>query len=87
MAERFDLYDVNRNFTGKTLEDLQEEIIFAGDSPNDEPMFKALHHSIAVANIKNFLDQIKYKPRYITQKESGEGFWEAVQLILKKRNS
>ena len=75
------------DFTGKTLEDLQEEIIFAGDSPNDEPMFKALHHSIAVANIKNFLDKITYKPRYITQKESGEGFYEAVQLILKKRNS
>jgi len=75
------------DFTGKTLEDLQEEIIFAGDSPNDEPMFKALHHSIAVANIKNFLDRIENKPRYITDAESGAGFYEAVQLILKKRNS
>lgn len=74
------------DFTGKTLDELQDEIIYAGDSPNDEPMFKALKHSVAVANIRNFLDIIESKPRYITENESGEGFSEAVKIILEKRN-
>jgi HAD superfamily hydrolase (TIGR01484 family) len=68
-------------------DEVQDSIVFAGDSPNDEPMFAALRHSIAVANIRSFLKRLHHFPTYITEKESAEGFSEAVQTILQKRNS
>ena len=58
---------------------------YIGDSPNDEPIFKAFPLSIAVANLKNFIDEIKYFPSFITNKESADGFAEAVETILEKR--
>jgi HAD superfamily hydrolase (TIGR01484 family) len=64
---------------------LQERILFIGDSPNDEPMFKHLRHTVAVANIREFLDQLVHPPRYLTAKPAADGFCEAVDLILKKR--
>ncbi len=68
-------------------EEIQDGITFIGDSPNDEPLFQALHHSIAVANIRTFLDRLSYTPAYITEKPSAEGFSEAVQTILQRRRS
>ncbi|MGE5085106.1 MAG: HAD family hydrolase [Bacillota bacterium] len=56
---------------------------FSGDSPNDEPMFTYFPHSFAVANIKNFIDQITNKPTYVTQNRGGEGFKEIAKAILK----
>ena len=72
---------------GQNLEsdDAQRSIAFVGDSPNDEPIFAAVRHSIAVANIRNFLDRLSRIPAYVTEKESAEGFSEAVQTILNKR--
>jgi len=67
--------------------EVQDSILFAGDSPNDEPMFAALRHSIAVANIRTFLKRLHHFPAYITEKESAEGFSEAARTILKKRRS
>jgi HAD superfamily hydrolase (TIGR01484 family) len=66
-------------------EDVQDSIAFIGDSPNDEPLFASVRHSIAVANIGIFIDRLRHMPAYITEKESAEGFTEAVQMILKKR--
>jgi HAD superfamily hydrolase (TIGR01484 family) len=72
---------------GRTLDrgDLMERVLFTGDSPNDEPMFRRLRHSVGVANIREFLEQLKHPPRYLTAKPAAEGFCEAVDLILKKR--
>jgi len=88
----FDKVTGVRRFLADRGEDLsndevQDSIVFAGDSPNDEPMFAALRHSIAVANIRSFLKRLRHFPTYITEKESAEGFSEAVQTILQKRNS
>ncbi len=63
----------------------QSLIVFIGDSPNDEPMFQELEHSIAVANIRNFIADLHYHPTYITTHEAAEGFTEAVDSILCKR--
>ena len=68
-------------------EDIQKKVIFFGDSPNDEPMFEYFPNSFGVANIKPFLGQIIYRPKFITSKESGEGFSEAIEYILGKINS
>lgn len=60
------------------------ELAFAGDSPNDEPMFHAFAVSVGVANVKKFLPLIKNPPKYITQGEAGKGFAELAQVLLKK---
>jgi HAD superfamily hydrolase (TIGR01484 family) len=65
--------------------DTQNTVTFIGDSPNDEPMFAAVGTSIAVANIRTFMDRLGRMPAYITEKESAEGFSEAVQIVLAKR--
>lgn len=58
--------------------------IFAGDSPNDEPMFAYFPNSVGVANLANFIDRLKSPPTYITSKPSGEGFVEMAARLLAK---
>lgn len=59
------------------------ELIFAGDSPNDEPMFAAFEESVGVANVKKFLPMMKNPPKYITAKEMGSGFSELAGFLQK----
>ena len=75
-----------QDLCGRSLDELQEQVAFSGDSPNDEPIFKEFNHSIAVANIRNFLEDLQHPPRYITEHEAADGFCEAVDIILRKRN-
>lgn len=56
---------------------------FCGDSPNDEPMFRFLPNSFGVANIKNFLADIKHPPTFVSMSTGGHGFAEICQQILK----
>ncbi len=74
-----------KDFTGKSLHEIEEKIIYIGDSPNDEPMFKELKYSAAVNNIVNFLDSMEHYPVYKSDKDSGDGFKEIVDVILTKR--
>jgi HAD superfamily hydrolase (TIGR01484 family) len=60
--------------------------LFIGDSPNDEPLFGGFAHSIAVGNIRGFLGRLRQLPEFITEKDSAEGFTEAVRTILAKRS-
>jgi HAD superfamily hydrolase (TIGR01484 family) len=60
-----------------------EKLIFAGDSPNDEPMFAAFEESVGVANVKKFLPMMKTPPKYITTKEMGSGFSELAEFLQK----
>jgi hypothetical protein len=48
-------------------------------------MFKYFPHSFAVANIQNFMDQIKNPPTYVTRGRGGAGFTEIAQAILKAK--
>ena len=72
---------------GREISQLEDKILFTGDSPNDEPLFAELEHSIGMANITPFLKDISHPPCYITEKEGGLGFQEAAEIILEKRNS
>lgn len=65
---------------------IQNECAFIGDSPNDEPMFQWLQNSIAVANINPFLEQLKFKPKFICNHNGGNGFKELSDLIINNRN-
>ncbi len=58
-----------------------DELIFIGDSPNDMPLFKTFNQSVAVANIKKYINELEFKPTWITDKESGDGFIEFTKKI------
>lgn len=59
-----------------------DKLLFVGDSPNDEPMFAAFKNSVGVANIKNFMDQIKHPPAYVCTQSGGLGFAELAKHLL-----
>ena len=66
-------------------DDENDAFAFCGDSPNDEPMFAFFKHSFGVANVRQFLPQMKSPPATITQSEAGAGFTEVVDAILRDR--
>jgi HAD superfamily hydrolase (TIGR01484 family) len=61
------------------------EVVFAGDSPNDEPMFARFPLACGVANVRRYGDLIKKLPAYVASKECGDGFAEIAETILDKR--
>jgi HAD superfamily hydrolase (TIGR01484 family) len=73
---------VLQDIYGFTENTARKEVIFFGDSPNDEPMFDAFPKSCGVANIISFLPALKYPPAYITHNSHGRGFQEAVNKII-----
>ena len=62
--------------------EFMDKIVFAGDSPNDEPMFNYFKNSVGVGNIMNHADQIKQCPASITTKNDAEGFSELADTLL-----
>ncbi len=58
------------------------KVIYAGDSPNDEPMFEYFPNSVGVANILEFTDILTHKPALITEKEGGYGFTQLANHLL-----
>jgi len=67
---------------GCRLEEVKDQVIYTGDSPNDVPMFAYFSHSVGVANVKQFEGKMDHYPAWITQKEGGYGFAEMVNLLL-----
>ncbi len=70
---------------GMTLEDHLGEILFIGDSPNDEPMFRFFDISVGVANIQAQLHRLSDQPKFVTQGRGGSGFVEMVHWLLEQR--
>ena len=58
------------------------EVLFAGDSPNDSPMFRFFDHSVGVANVRRFVAGLADLPKYVTQADCGEGFAEIAAHLL-----
>ncbi len=58
------------------------QVVFCGDSPNDEPMFAAFHNSIGVANIVEYAADLRTEPRYVTEASCAAGFVEAALVLL-----
>ncbi len=61
---------------------LRQEFAFAGDSPNDAPMFAAFDCSVGVANIARFAGSLKPEPKYVTRGAAGAGFAELAAHLL-----
>lgn len=58
------------------------QFVFAGDSPNDAPMFGFFARSVGVANVREHLDRIATPPSYVTQHAGGAGFAELADYLL-----
>jgi HAD superfamily hydrolase (TIGR01484 family) len=60
------------------------QIVTIGDSPNDASMFdrNLFPHSVGVANIKHYANQLSQHPQYLTRLPEVAGFGELVNLIL-----
>lgn len=62
--------------------EVKSEVVFVGDSPNDEPMFAFFPLSVAVAGVRRYAEMITQPPRYITETAGGAGFVELVDKLL-----
>lgn len=60
-----------------------ENIVFAGDSPNDSPMFSFFTNSVGVANVRDF--DLPASPAWVTQGRSSLGFCELAEALLKAK--
>jgi len=70
---------------GQSLDSVKDQYLFAGDSPNDAPMFGYFPHSVGVANVRDFADRLEHQPAYVTPGRSGDGFAELAHTLLQSR--
>jgi len=70
---------------GLDLAQERERCMFAGDSPNDAPMFAYLPHAVGVANVMAFADRMSALPAYVTPSRGGAGFAELAQALITAR--
>ncbi|HSA90801.1 MAG TPA: HAD-IIB family hydrolase [Burkholderiales bacterium] len=64
------------------LERANRAVVYAGDSPNDAPMFGFFENSVGVANVRRFEQHLAAKPKYVTHSPSGTGFAELAAHLL-----
>jgi HAD superfamily hydrolase (TIGR01484 family) len=75
-----------REAFGTDIEQDRGRFVFAGDSPNDQPMFAFFPASVGVANLRRFLPTLASRPRFLTEAEGGLGFAELADLLLAARD-
>ncbi len=64
------------------LDAVRETVVFAGDTPNDAPLFEYFPHAVGVANVADFAKQLDAEPAWITGARGGQGFAELAAAIL-----
>jgi HAD superfamily hydrolase (TIGR01484 family) len=68
--------------------DLQAELdqwVYVGDSTNDQAMFRWFTHSVGVANLLRFADQLQHWPTWLASAERGQGFAQVADSVLAAR--
>ena len=85
----YDKLGMTRRFAAEVLDvDLdaeRERFVFAGDSPNDAPMFAHFPLSVGMANVRQFLDRLESPPAFVTERAAGDGFVELADFLLAAR--
>jgi len=71
-----------KELTGRDLNLELDQWVYVGDSTNDQVMFENFTHSVGVANIKRFENELKHLPKYIASRERGAGFSEVASALL-----
>ena len=75
-----------KELTGRDLKQELDQWVYVGDSTNDQVMFEHFTHSVGVANIKRFENELQYLPKYIASNERGAGFAEVAKALLQLSN-
>jgi hydroxymethylpyrimidine pyrophosphatase-like HAD family hydrolase len=70
---------------GVDLDRDKEGFVFAGDSPNDQPMFAFFPNAVGVANVRDMADLMTSLPRYVTPSAGSAGFAELARALLEAR--
>ncbi|MEO0429058.1 MAG: HAD-IIB family hydrolase [Pseudomonadota bacterium] len=65
----------------------RERVLYAGDSPNDAPMFAHFPNACGVANVRDFIGRIEAEPAWIADARGGEGFSQIAAVLLNARLS
>jgi HAD superfamily hydrolase (TIGR01484 family) len=73
---------VVRQVLGEGGDDLAP-YVYVGDALNDAPMFRGFPTSVGVANIKEWWDELPFKPAYLTERPEGEGLRELIDHLLR----
>ena len=61
------------------------QVVFAGDSPNDSPMFGFFPNSVGVANVLDFRDDLPAAPSYVAKGRGANGFAELADMLIAAR--
>ena len=59
--------------------------VFAGDSPNDQPMFAFFPNSVGVANVSDMADLMHDLPAWVTPSAGAAGFAELAAALIPTR--
>ncbi len=74
-----------RELFGVDLDAEREHYVFAGDSPNDSPMFGYFPNAVGMANVGDFAGRMEHLPRWVTMARSGAGFVELARALIEAR--
>jgi HAD superfamily hydrolase (TIGR01484 family) len=67
------------------LDAARSQFVFAGDSPNDQPMFRFFPNAVGVANVREMEELMKDLPAWITPSPGSLGFAELTDALLAAR--
>ena len=70
----------------QSLENLQDQVLFIGDSPNDAPMFGFFRISVGVANVQQQMHRLEHAPKYVCAGAGGAGFAQMADYLLQARS-
>jgi HAD superfamily hydrolase (TIGR01484 family) len=59
--------------------------VFAGDSPNDQPMFEFFPNAVGVANVREMEELMTRLPAWVTPSRGSHGFAELAEALLAAR--
>jgi HAD superfamily hydrolase (TIGR01484 family) len=67
------------------LDAAREAFVFAGDSPNDQPMFGFFPNAVGVANVRDMEELMTQLPAWVTPSRGSHGFAELAEALLAAR--
>ena len=67
------------------LDAARDAFVFAGDSPNDQPMFGFFPNAVGVANVRDMEELMTKLPAWITPSRGSHGFAELAEVLLAAR--
>ena len=74
-----------REAFGIDLDAERARVVFAGDSPNDQPMFGHFENSVGVANVRDLQSLMTTLPAWVTPSRGSKGFVELADALLAAR--